>query len=257
MPLHFVDIPDDATNLATWLERHLVDSSLGELVAELSASHSAELPQTETLETLLGTKLKAVLSRGLSALSESDLRRLVGHPWLLLDLQERIFIEGGDYWSTSSSTAEEDHAITRVWTRVSEQIAHETPLTIAKSENAIKPTKGKSRLGAWIGTMVLAVAAFVGGLLLRDRLLNPPNQVIAAQSSCGWIESIARAENETRQPYFKILIDGAESWKKVNNNSPAQLATSINQFRQGCSVLLLSEHRPLSDFKCFEPQQTR
>ena len=247
MPLHFVDIPDDAANLTTWLERHLVDSTLGELVAELSAAHPAGPPQSETLETLLGAKLKSVLSRGLSSLSESELRQLVGHPWLLMELQERIFIDGGDYWSTSNSTADEDHAIARVWSRVSEQIAHETPLTIARSENAIESTTKKSRRSAWIGTMALAVAAFVGGLRLRDQLLNPPNQVIAAQTSCGWIESIARAQNETRQPYFKILIDGAESWKKVNNNSPAQLATSINQFRQGCSVLLLSEHKPLPD----------
>ena len=101
MTIHSLERPETTPELIQWLEHHLVGDTLGELVAELLAV--ADRKQTDPpLEKLIGN-LDQVLKQGLKSFTADQLRSLFRHPKHLLELQERIFIEGGSYWEKSSS----------------------------------------------------------------------------------------------------------------------------------------------------------
>jgi hypothetical protein len=101
MKLIALEIPDDAADLAGWLDGHLVGLDLSALVAELETiGRLGERPATPplSLETILGKEREVVLARGLASLSQDRLRQLLRHPRLLLDLQELIRSSGRPYW---------------------------------------------------------------------------------------------------------------------------------------------------------------
>jgi hypothetical protein len=92
-----LDMPDDPTEQAPWLDRKLVGPDLAALVAELDAVHGRAQPAPQpppALDTLLGGNRRAVLQRGLSVLPRPALGMLLRHPRLLLELQEAILLQG-------------------------------------------------------------------------------------------------------------------------------------------------------------------
>jgi hypothetical protein len=50
----------------------------------------------------------------------------------------------------------------------------------------------------------------------------------------------------TRKQYLTALADGAEQWRGKRPDTPQALAQRINEFRQGCSQLILADHKPLA-----------
>ena len=215
----------------------------GELVAELSSIHPIDNPQMETLESLLGSQLNDVLSGGLSVLSDAVLRSLIRHPWLLLDLQEKIFVDGGFHWSNRKPTAEEAEQLERVWSKVSAVIASKP-----KIQNLVGD-RPKQKTWNWLAPLALVVSTILCAWFLRGQLGNAPNPVVNAdlQASCGWTRPGALKQDLSRDEYLKSLIDGAGDWFKVTPRNSSELAASIKQFQQGCSIVLASEHRPLPE----------
>lgn len=251
MSLLSLDIPNDAADLAIWLEDRLASDSLGELVAELAAVHPVEAPHTETLDELLGPQLKDVLSRGLSVLPEARLRNLLRHPWLLFDLQEQILIDGGKHWSARGSSSAEKAALQRSWSKIETAFAKEAKAPKARPA-ATTSTAARPRRGSWIGTLSLAAATFVLGVFLRDKLPIPPLEPnpappVVAKTGWGWNKPDALKQDVSREVYLTSLADAANEWFKKKPATPAALATRINEFRQGCSTLILAEHKPLPD----------
>ena len=234
MTIHFLDIPDDVASLRRWLEDRLNSDSLGEVVAELSAFHPADAPRGGTIESFLGSRLNDVLSRGLSALPESNLRELIRHPWLLLDLQERIFIEGSSYWTDRPPALKDEKTLDRVWTRVSSGI------TSGRATGRVAPTKK-----AWIGLLTLVAATVVCGLFLRGQFSKPATRLAALKPSCGWILPDGLKQDVSREAYFQLLAAGADDWFEIRPSNSSELATAITQFLEGCSKITASENQPL------------
>ena len=244
MTLHFLDMPNDAARLAVWLEDRLMSDSLGELVGELTAVHPSDASLVETVDQLIGARMADVLSSGLKALPEAQLRKFISEPWLLLDLQERILIDGGSHWSSRSLTSAETQVLARVKDKLSTN-------TVASSQATVTPAPGatgtaKSQRGSWIGSLALALGTFACGLLLRGQFPDFPSPSVIAKTSCRWARPNSMNQQLSGEAYLLSLADGAADWKLVENKSPSDLATHINQFRQGCSVLILAEHKPLS-----------
>jgi hypothetical protein len=46
--------------------------------------------------------------------------------------------------------------------------------------------------------------------------------------------------------YFNQLANAAQEWSKKQPDDATGLARRLLEFRQGCSTLILAEHRPLS-----------
>src|SRR5262245_5116782 len=108
MTLLVANIPDDAPQLARWLERHLVGLELGRLVAELDAVHRPA-PREQAVTDVLQGHLDGVYTAGLGSVPRPLLRHLLTHPALLSQMQELVLLNGGPYWD---QIGQEDLAIT-------------------------------------------------------------------------------------------------------------------------------------------------
>src|SRR5262249_35293261 len=68
---------------------------------------------------------------------------------------------------------------------------------------------------------------------------------VAQATGWGWSRSGAIDDSLSAKEYLTKLADSAEDWSKKTPATPAELAKRINEFRQGCSTLILAEHKPL------------
>lgn len=248
MNLHALDIPDAPVDLAPWLERQLTGLHLAELVAELSAVHGTPAGSARGLEDMLGPHLQRVLESGLSTVPHPVLCELLRQPRSLLDLQERLLVEGGPYWDgieEQSDTVREQFV--RGWQQVSQLLGDDAPATPSE----LRPVESKSdvriapraRRGGYVLTLLAAAATLVIGFFLGDRFGPKPPQVAAGW---GWQRPGTLDAVGSQAEYLNHLADSAEEWFKKRPDTPATLARRIGEFRDGCSILLLAEHRPLA-----------
>lgn len=255
MKLLALEIPDDTTALAGWLQSHLIGLELAPLVAELEAVHGP-VREVLTLEQLLGSRREAVLARGLEALPAERLRLLLVHPRLLLDLQESILISGGPFWGELAASeamgSEQGTVLERTWKKV------ETSLTLVPEHGVSGRTKaapspprllrfpGRGLVSLAAAAMVL-VAVFIAGRWSREGILQPPSPSAPVVSNgWGWSRPDALPQNASPRAYFTHLADAAHEWFNKRPDDSLALARRIAEFRQGCSRLILSQHQPLS-----------
>lgn len=246
MNLHALDIPDAPADLAPWLERQLTGLHLAELVAELSAVHGAHGARDRSLEEVLGPHLQPVLEAGLSKVPHPVLRDLLRHPRSLLALQERLLIEGGPYWDSIEERSESvQDQVTRGWHHVSQLFGADVA-TIAAKLPLAEPTPAAQRPARqrnWGVTIFAAAAVLIMGFFLGVRFGPQP---LTVASGWGWQRPGALEASGTQAEYLNHLADSAEEWFKKRPDTPAALAKRIGEFRDGCSTLLLAEHRPLA-----------
>ena len=247
MKLIALEIPDEATALPGWLEQHLVGADLGALVAELEAVHGP-VAKALPLDQVLGRHRDHVLARGLGVLSANRLRQFLRQPRLLLDLQELILTSGGPYWlHRAAAAAEHRPAVERGWQRLAATLAAEGIRTGAGPDLSAPTRAGRSHWPRlrWIVSLATAAAVLLG-VVFVDRWRGPhPGSGIAATTEWGWNRPGALTQELPRGDYLNRLADGAEEWFHRRPEEPLALARRIAEFRQGCSVLILSPHRPL------------
>lgn len=106
MSILALELPDEISDWPPWLERQLVGVRLRELIQQLEMIGGVDDQTTQSLDATIGDRRSELLSRGLLALDESQLRMLVRHPRLLIALQELILTEGDSYWAKVERTEE-------------------------------------------------------------------------------------------------------------------------------------------------------
>lgn len=223
MRLLSLDIPDNHAELASWLERHLVGLELRDLVVELEAIRDGQT-SVSTLDDLIGAQLTDVLKNGLGALSASQLRSLFANPTVLFELQERVLIDGGEYWESIPISNEHQQAVNLGWERLQTSIPDPQPLS-------------RRRL-LQIVTSV-AAAAVVGGIVWLNQ---PP-----AGPSWGWDRPDALTADLDASDYLNHLADAADEWFKKPRDTKAALGKRLADFRHGCDTLIASPHPQLSN----------
>jgi hypothetical protein len=235
MTLKSLDIPEEAEQLAGWLERQLAGPDLGRLAAELSAIENDAADGT-SLDQLFHDQLSDVLANGLGSVSNETLRSLLRQPALLLELQERVLRDGGAYWDGLFSETDELNAVVQ---------RGRAPLNRATATSPSAPTVAASR--PWYShplfvscttAAVVLIAVFV---IARNRTEPPATTV-----GWGWAKPGALPEQAEPAEYFQQLADGADEWYSQRPETPRDVAVRLAQFRQGCTVLILAEHKPLS-----------
>jgi hypothetical protein len=248
MKLITLEIPHDTTALPGWLEHHLVGSDLGALVAELEAVHG-RAAKTLRLEQVLGRHRESVLGRGLAALPADGLRRLLLQPALLLDLQELILTSGGQHWiDLAASEPEHQQAAERGWRRLGASLAAEGTANEAGQSDPAPSGAGRSFWSRhrWLASLATAATVLLAVILIMNRGVDKPGGSVVATSGWGWNKAGALPQDLPRKDYFGRLADGAHEWFNMRPDDQLALARRIAEFRHGCSVLILSPHRPLS-----------
>jgi hypothetical protein len=236
MKLYAFDIPDATDDLAGWLEQQLVGLRLGEVIAELAAVHRGQHLEAMTLDQLLAGYKTAVLERGLASLQLAQLQGLLRHPQLLLDLQELVLSEGGEFWQELTAQNEDS---TTAAQRGKSRVIPQPPAA------PVQP-----RGGAWFShplvVCLTTAASLLAALWVVDALPRSQPTTAPTPVAWGWSKPGAMPEQASRDEYLSGLATAADEWFKKTPSDPQELATRISQFRAGCSTLILAEHRPLS-----------
>lgn len=263
MKIHILDIPDQPRELALWLEEQIVGLDLASVVTELYALGTGEPLPEKTLDQVLGRSLPAVMAKGLTALTPEQVRELLRHPALLLRLQVEIFVDGGDYWharseaTTAASSEEMTQHIEQGRARMrafleSQRFPAATPERAAGAHTRGGAQGGNGSNGivrmAWYRSPLLASLATAAAVLVGVFLVKPPAQPVGppVAQGWGWSKPGAIDDSLSAKDYLAKLADAANDWHKKRPATPAELSKRIGDFRQGCSTLILSEHKPLS-----------
>ncbi|QDT71724.1 hypothetical protein [Lacipirellula limnantheis] len=234
MNLPALEIPEDDALLAPWLERQLVGMDLGDLATQLALwQEDAAPPDGSSLDVAIGDRLATVLEAGLCGLSVDDLRGLLARPGLLLELQARIFGEGGDYWRGVAISSEHRAAVQRVESAVSERL-RERP-TLPPVAEPVGNLRARWRvLPAIAAVLLLALGAWA----LRPGPVPAP----------GW--GFDRPGLLTQQipadQYLTMLSQAANQWFNKKPDSADSLRARLIQFRDGCDTLLAAPHAQLA-----------
>ncbi len=253
MKLIALEIPEDQAATTGWLERQLLGLDLAALVAELEAAHGPA-DQALSLERLLGERRDAILARGLEALPPDRLRQLLLRPRLLLDLQEMIVVSGGPFWQKLAASAamgpEQRLALDRSWSAIVPALTGEVNSATPERVGSAAPRRSVLKF-PWRGLISLAAAA---AILLGVFIVvrgpggggRQPQVGLAARSGWGWNRPDALPQNLPAGAYLTHLADAAQEWFNKRPDDSLELSRRIAEFRQGCSVLILSPHRSLS-----------
>jgi hypothetical protein len=263
MRLIALEIPDDAADLPGWLEGHLVGLDLSALVAELEAVHGSGRGLTEppvSIETVLGSQREAVLADGLATLPHDRLRQLLRHPRLLLDLQDLVLSSGGPYWDRLAETSLEqapgsEHraAVDRGWAWLTANVIDQpaTPeaisIDVIRAEPARRRWRPRMLLAVAAAAVVLAAVTFYGWPGREQNGNGPGGGGKVASAGWGWSRADALPQDLPRDAYLNHLADGAQAWFKNRPTERAALNQRLTEFRQGCSALIESPHKPLSE----------
>jgi hypothetical protein len=63
----------------------------------------------------------------------------------------------------------------------------------------------------------------------------------------GWQDAEVLSQDATATGYLENLASAANDWFNRRPETAQDLAVRIGQFRSGCSLVMLAEHRPLAD----------
>ncbi len=261
MKLRILDVPDDATQLAAWLDEQLAGYRLLETVSELRALRDlpAADPSPVEIEEWLGQRRDAVLAKGTAALEEGQQRELLRRPWLLLDLQEAIDQAGGDYWNQlARRSADTSAALERGRERLLQAIAadaraqapneapNETPNAAARG---VEPKRRGSWRAAAVGLAAIAAAVTLGFFVFRS-LPEPtallPTPLEPTEVAWGWNAPDLFAGSPTPLEYLRRLADAGNEWSDERPETKPAVAQRIREMRIGCQRLIDHQHAPLA-----------
>jgi hypothetical protein len=113
------------------------------------------------------------------------------------------------------------------------------------------PRRGVSARGRGLVSLIMAALTLVAVIIVDrwpGRTGDSPflgNESATATSGWGWNRPDAFPQELTRRAYLDHLADSAQEWFRERPNTPLTLARRIAGFRQSCSVLILTAHRPL------------
>lgn len=225
MKFRIFDFPEEPAEQADWLEAELCSPQLCETVAEFQVVHG-DADSGETLDAILGDKQQAVLQSGLSILNTDSLRRLVQSPRSLLELQELVLQEGGD-WVDARLKSEKviGHSVASLRTMFEGQ-------PIPKS----RPMVRRPLLVAVLG---IVVAAVVIGFFLYP---PPP-----PKATWGWLAPDAFTGETSREAYMMKVAQGADAWFAKRPTKPEDIRKRTEEFLAGCRRVIAAQHEPLRE----------
>ena len=240
--VQILDIPENETELASWLESLLVSRDFGDLVSQL-AFLGQGVPTAESPEMSEETK-DAVIESGLSVVTQDQCRQLLKNPELLIELHERIFETGSEYWMSKLEPA----------TTAEDQFFKSTAASIlggqpsSNSQDAVadlsRPTGSVPEPSGVSRRQMLAMAASILAVVCGVYLFQSAGS--ASESPWGWQSAQAMPNGVSAEQYLQSLSDSSEEWFEQKSTTADMLATNLQSLSTGCQRLIDAPHQPLS-----------
>lgn len=242
MSLLIFDMPDEPQQLRTWLEQQLAGVRLRQVVSELTGVHGPEETRL-TLDEACGSELSNILKHGMANTSSDIIRRLLTHPRLLLELQDRISLDGGEYWLDVPISDEHQSAVDRGWERLHAEFpelsttggldkAAAAPNTSATTQ----PTKtAASSTDVWGNPrqssrrLIVRVAFVTCGLLLAVGI-----GVLLRPAPVGWDSPGRLTADRSPSQVFSELAEASTSYIESSRSTPEELEREIERFIHDC-----------------------
>ena len=233
MTIFITTIPDDPQEWAGWLEQHLVGLRLRDLIDELRL-----LPDSSStpLKALLSEEhLSEVRTRGLSALNVNQIRSLFGSPESLLELQEDVLFNGGDYWKSLTPAEVVKQSIERVRSRLNKATPQDIQATRLPDRAT---TAAPSRSKLLVGIVSVAAILLIGVVAWR---MQPGG----SGSMLGQPGLLANNVSSSAE-YLNRIADAGDEWFNQRPVDSAQLISLLQNVSSDCQILIDAEHQALT-----------
>lgn len=227
MKLVLATVPENAAELAGWLDRQIAGPDLGRLIDELSAVHGAGDDRVD-LQAVLGHYQQRVIEKGLGELSEKRLRALLRYPKLLGDLQDAVIEANSPYWNALFDQPE------------LATVAGRARMSLDQAPVAPKARPARTPIYRHPLLVSLATAAAV---LIAVYIVQRPS---THSDVWGWNKPGVLTAAQSRGDHLNGLASAADEWKSQPKNTPAELRKSLQEMRDGCTKVLAAKHEQLT-----------
>ncbi|WP_298859044.1 hypothetical protein [uncultured Gimesia sp.] len=235
MNLAAFDLPEQTHELSDWLATQITGPNLSSIVAQLSAVHS-DHDYDLTIEAICGEQWNSIIQNGFSELTQAQFQQLLTHPYLLMELQERLLLEGEEYWQKQFLNQNDDSEIQQ--TKLIIQGALQKPIldseATQQAEDFKKVPYRKIFALGFVSAALIFVAVFI-------------NQGPEAAPGWGWNRPGVLTADIPADQYLNGLADSANEWFKKPTDTKAALLTRLTQFRNGCETLINAPHPQLAN----------
>jgi hypothetical protein len=232
MTILITTIPDDPKEWAGWLEQHLVGLRLRDLIDELRLLPDSTLVSLKSL--LNETHLLEVRKRGLASLTVNQIRALMASPESLLELQEDVLVNGGEYWRSLPPDHDMQHSLERVRSKLKKPASQEDRATLATEHL----TAARSRSKLLIGLVSAAAILLIG--VVAWRMQPGGSGTILGQPGL-LVNNVASAAE-----YLNRIADAGNEWFDVQPKDAAELIVLLQNVSNDCQVLIDAEHPALT-----------
>ncbi|TWT92407.1 hypothetical protein [Stieleria varia] len=241
MTIRCFELPSEIADWPDWLDRQLVGDAVAQLADEFRVAGGETTAETVALDQLIGDRRSELLARGTIALSETQLRTLIRHPDLLIELQELVLIEGGAHWLNLSADASHADEARGQWQSI-RLLADATQTKVDGSEHlqqgVHRDTPRDGSTVPWMPLLAVAAALLLAvGWWFGIRETGP-----------GWgfdNQELLSAKVQPQQ-YMTLLADAADDWYNKRPDTSEALAKRLEQYSQGCQILLEAPHEQLA-----------
>ena len=250
MNLKSLTIPDQLSELGPWLDQLLVSPELINTIVELEILAGDRLTTVQSLDGVLAGSQEAVLESGLGKSAEATLRALLRQPSLLLELQERVMMHGGDYWQKKVDavygTANTTAAVSGLGTAAGDAG------TTSQAPRKVSNVRSAGTSHQWNSKRVVGMlAALAAALLVMVSVWQPwsqsgPGASSVAKSDWGFSKSGLLKSNLSEDEMLSKLAAASQAWHNKTPSSAKQLEKRLLEFDGGCKALLASTLPQLS-----------
>ena len=231
--LNVIRCPEDPDELASWLEQRLTSENFPHLIwilEEIYGPQCVSIP----LEVILPEELSEVLESGLSSVATEQLEELLCHPGALVELHERIVLEGSDaYWNRHFSL--------------------DSVETVATDHNVVNTAEPEAQRMLFGGWKWVAVAGTLAASLLVSLISHFAGEGNSTEVAT-WSSNAIQEHGTSRTKLFSALIidlqDEVESWNAIvvvpdlqlidqtrRDQLVEGLASCISEYQAGCTQL--------------------
>ena len=255
MKLKSLDIPNDISQLGNWLDDQLVSPELMDTIMELEILAGERLTYNLNLNDISSDLMPEINARGINAASPSAIRQLLRQPTLLLELQESVLTNGGDYWQQKLDKNYQSP------TGLNKLLNTLGTTRLAPVDAAAKATWNRKRIlgliAAIAATILLTFAIWPdttnnhqtaqdGKLAHADNNDPTPSNPRSSKPEWGFAASgllnLQLAESEM----LRSLSQASLTWYNKVPATNDQLEIRLEQFDRGCRELLEAELPQLS-----------